>query len=143
MTTVTITAGGLLVNGANEVLLGQRAHWKAAWPDHWDAIGGRLEPGERVEQALVRELGEEIGVTALDMHLLAIVETPGPGENDIIESHIFAVTSWAGMPWNACDEHVEIRWFSLADLAALEPQAGRGYVELAAQAVAVRQAIAG
>jgi 8-oxo-dGTP diphosphatase len=31
------------------------------FPNHWDLIGGHVEPGESPEQALVRETKEEIG----------------------------------------------------------------------------------
>ena len=33
------------------------------FPNHWDLFGGHLEDGESPEQALVREVKEELGVT--------------------------------------------------------------------------------
>lgn len=57
----TITVGGLLVDDHDRVLFGLRAAWKKAWPSHWDAIGGHVEPAETIEKALVREVREEIG----------------------------------------------------------------------------------
>lgn len=33
------------------------------FPDHWGCFGGALEPGESHEQALARELGEELGLS--------------------------------------------------------------------------------
>lgn len=32
------------------------------FPNHWDFFGGHLEPGEMPEQALVREVKEELGI---------------------------------------------------------------------------------
>ena len=32
------------------------------FPNHWDFFGGHLEPGEAPEQALVRELNEELAI---------------------------------------------------------------------------------
>jgi len=49
------TVGALLIDGAGRVLLGLRASSKKAWPGHWDTIGGRVEPGERLDAALIRE----------------------------------------------------------------------------------------
>src|SRR5690606_10295580 len=54
-------AVGVLVRADGAVLFGQRRAGKpyAGW---WEFPGGKLEPGERVEQALARELREELGI---------------------------------------------------------------------------------
>jgi 8-oxo-dGTP diphosphatase len=137
---MTTTAGGLLVNSRHQVLFGLRAAWKAAWPEHWDAIGGHIEPGEAVEDALVREISEEIGVTVTRADLLAVVENRGSGEGHTVHSHIVAVTSWIGEPRNICDEHSQLRWFSLDELSGLENLAGHGYPDLAREAISVHRA---
>lgn len=57
-----LVAAGVILDG-DRVLLTQRmagAHLEGAW----EFPGGKVEPGEAPEQALVRELREEIGVEA-------------------------------------------------------------------------------
>lgn len=36
------------------------------FPNHWDLFGGHIEPGETPEEALVREVEEELGITLED-----------------------------------------------------------------------------
>ena len=50
----------------SRALLGRRAHFRGSYPNCWDFIGGKVEDGETPEQALVRELGEEIAISPLE-----------------------------------------------------------------------------
>jgi 8-oxo-dGTP pyrophosphatase MutT (NUDIX family) len=59
---VVRTVGALLVDRQGRVLLGLRSPHKKAWPDHWDSIGGKVEAGEAPEQAMIREVKEEVAV---------------------------------------------------------------------------------
>jgi 8-oxo-dGTP diphosphatase len=114
------TVGALLVDEQGRVLLGLRTPHKKAWPDHWDAIGGQVEPGETHEQAMIREVREEIGVVPLAFQRLASVAEPRPDLYGESIATIYAVTSWSGgEPYNASDEHVRIGWFGEEQLAAL------------------------
>lgn len=137
----TLTAAGLLVNAKGQVLFGKRAGCKSAWPGYWDAIGGRVEAAETAEDALVRVIKEEIAVDVQLAQLLSVVENVSP-TGHITESHVFVVTDWSGQPTNACDEHSEIRWFALEELADLSNLAGHGYRELAERAISIRMSSA-
>jgi 8-oxo-dGTP pyrophosphatase MutT (NUDIX family) len=53
----------LFIGPDGKVLLGLRAPWKKVWPLYWDSIGGRDEGGESLDDALRREVQEEVGVT--------------------------------------------------------------------------------
>ena len=60
----------VLVNRAGEVLIAQRppGKWQAG---RWEFPGGKLEPGEGEEQAVRRELAEELGIEVDVTHRIA------------------------------------------------------------------------
>lgn len=55
-------AVGVLIDGQGRFLLTSRPPGKV-YAGHWEFPGGKLEPGENIEQALRRELHEELGIT--------------------------------------------------------------------------------
>lgn len=57
-----LVAAAALVNGSGEVLIAQRPEGKAM-AGLWEFPGGKFEPGETPEAALVRELREELAIT--------------------------------------------------------------------------------
>ena len=58
-------AVGVLLRDDGSFLLASRPEGKP-WAGYWEFPGGKLEAGESVEQALARELHEELGITPLD-----------------------------------------------------------------------------
>ncbi|WP_421952314.1 NUDIX domain-containing protein [Pelagibacterium sp.] len=137
--TVQKVAAGLLVRDGR-ILLGHRAAWKSNWPNHWDAIGGRLEPGETADRALIREVQEEIGVRVLKAAFLSDIEHRAMPNGTAFLSAIFAVLEWSGgEPANICDEHSEIRWFVPDEIDSLDALAHPDYRKLARRALALFQ----
>ncbi len=55
-------AVGVLIDAQGRFLLTSRPVGKV-YAGHWEFPGGKVEPGETVEQALRRELHEELGIT--------------------------------------------------------------------------------
>jgi len=53
--------GIILVNTENKVLLQLRSKDDHLYPDCWTLPGGKVEEGESLEQAIVREVREELG----------------------------------------------------------------------------------
>lgn len=55
-------AVGVLIDAQGRFLLTSRPVGKV-YAGHWEFPGGKVEPGETIEQALRRELHEELGIT--------------------------------------------------------------------------------
>ena len=114
------TVGALFIGPDGKVLLGLRTPSKKVWPQHWDAIGGHVEDGESLEDALIREAREEVGVTPTRFRLIATVKERKPEIYGDALHHVYAVTAWqGGDPANICDEHTELKWFSVSEMLLL------------------------
>ena len=103
-----------------EVLLGLRAPDREGWPGVWDLIGGHCEENEVPEEALIREIGEEIGITpTIFTHFATIKESVSRSQADYMFL-VYLVTEWTGFPRNVqIHEHSEIRWFPLTEALQL------------------------
>lgn len=90
---VVDVAVGILIDSAGQFLLTSRPEGKV-YAGYWEFPGGKLEAGEDVEQALRRELQEEIGVTIGAVHAWreALVDYP----HALVRLHFCKVFDWTG-----------------------------------------------
>jgi 8-oxo-dGTP pyrophosphatase MutT (NUDIX family) len=131
------TVGALFIRSDGKVLLGLRAPSKKVWPGYWDTIGGHVEDGESLDEALIREVQEEVGVTPTEYRLIATVRERQPELYGDALHHVYAVTSWeGGEPANICDEHTELKWFSVSEMRGLANIVDPDYPRFAELAVA-------
>ena len=88
-------AVGVVIRDDGAVLLGQRVAGKpyAGW---WEFPGGKLDPGESVEQALARELHEELGLDVLSSRPWVVREFVYPHAR--VRLHFRRVTDFRGEP---------------------------------------------
>jgi len=97
------------------LLLIRRGHGPAA--GEWSVPGGRVEAGETLAEAVIRELAEETGVDAVCDALVGWVERIGDGYHYVIFD--FAVTTLSSGPLVAADDAAEARWVPLGEVAEL------------------------
>ena len=89
--------------------------------DKWIGVGGKFEEGESPEDCLLREVGEETGLTLTDYRfrgLVTFVSDEAPTEY----MHLFTATGFTGTPKD-CDEG-ELAWIGKRKLAALQQWEG-------------------
>ncbi len=123
---MTILVAGAMILRAGGVLLGRRSPHRRICPDTWDLIGGHVEPGETPEEALTRELGEEVGLVPLRMEPLAVIDfSEEAGEP--LDYHLFRVDAFLGEPRLMDCEHTDLKWFSLIVAAELPDLASHRY----------------
>ena len=89
----TEVAAGILLGADRTMLLTSRPEGKA-YAGYWEFPGGKLEAGESVEQALRRELQEELGITIAAAHPWKVTEHDYP--HALVRLHWCKVTQWAG-----------------------------------------------
>ena len=111
-------AAGILIDDRGRVLLMQRLPGKHL-AGLWEFPGGKLEPGETVEQALVRELDEELDIEVLGSEPL--ISLPWRYPEKTVRLHALRVTAWRGEP-RAREGH-PLRWSALPgiDVATMPP----------------------
>jgi 8-oxo-dGTP diphosphatase len=110
---------GLFVRNGT-VLLARRSPQRRAYPDLWSFPGGHVEKNETLDDALVRELREEVGVAPTKYTPLGSINDPNSEVGDAITYHMYAITAWeGGEPTMIGDEHTELGWFALDAAAAL------------------------
>jgi 8-oxo-dGTP diphosphatase len=85
-----------LVDADNRVLIAQRPEGKAL-AGLWEFPGGKLEPGERPEAALIRELHEEIGITVKEACLAPLTFASHAYDDFHLLMPLYICRRWEGL----------------------------------------------
>lgn len=114
MTEPQVCVGAVIVNGS-DLLLVQRG----TDPERgrWSVPGGRVEPGESLYEAVVREVAEETGLSVVCGELLGWVERIGDHHHFVILD--FAATCLEPGEPVAGDDAAAARWVPLHEVTDL------------------------
>jgi len=109
-----VCVGAVAVDN-ERLLLVRRGRGPAA--GEWSVPGGRVEPGETLAEAVVRELLEETGIEGVCGELVGWVERIGDGHHFVILD--FHVEVLEGRSPVAGDDAAEAAWVPLPQVAEL------------------------
>lgn len=110
---IPVSAKGILINSEGKVLLLKNDR------NTWELPGGRLEPGEQPEQALVREIEEELGIAVIVRQLVDV------WLYEVIEHRFVLIVSYEcefddNPKLSLSEEHLDYGWFHISELNKYE-----------------------
>lgn len=95
MIKLTLVVACALIDTDNRVLIAQRPEGKTL-AGLWEFPGGKLEPGERPEPALIRELAEELGITVQETCLAPLTFASHGYEDFHLLMPLYICRKWDG-----------------------------------------------
>ncbi|MGN0918122.1 MAG: 8-oxo-dGTP diphosphatase MutT [Oxalobacter sp.] len=109
-------AVGILTRPDGKVLMAQRPKGKIC-SGYWEFPGGKIETGETPQNALVRELQEELGITILSAQPWCCMTHIYPHAR--VRLHCFIVEHWSGEP--VSQENQSLQWQDHITVSPLLP----------------------
>ena len=106
----TIHVVAAIIRRGDKIFATQRGY--GAYKDWWEFPGGKIEPGETPEEALVREIKEELATDITVDKFIATVEYDYP------EFHLVMDCYWCSIAHGELTllEHEAAKWLPLDDL---------------------------
>ena len=102
-----------LIDADNRILLAQRPQGKSL-AGLWEFPGGKVDPGERPEQALIRELHEELGIEVKDACLAPLTFASHAYDDFHLLMPLYVCRRWQGFV--TAREGQGLKWILARDL---------------------------
>jgi 8-oxo-dGTP diphosphatase len=110
---IVLVSAVALIDADGRVLLAQRPEGKSM-AGLWEFPGGKVEPGETPEAALIRELHEELGIDTWKSCLAPLAFASHSYETFHLLMPLFACRRWQGTP--VAKEGQTLAWVRTRDL---------------------------
>lgn len=104
---ITLVAACALIDADNRVLIAQRPEGKQL-AGMWEFPGGKVEPGERPEETLIRELNEELGIAVKEACLAPLTFASFAYETFHLLMPLWICRRWEGQI--VAHEHQGLKW---------------------------------
>jgi 8-oxo-dGTP diphosphatase len=102
-----------LIDDDGRVMVGQRPMDKSM-PGLWEFPGGKINPGETPETAIIREMGEELGIDTQSACLAPLAFASFAYEKFHLLMPFYVCRKWQGTPRPL--EHITLKWVRPARL---------------------------
>ena len=110
---VILVVAVALVDTDGRVLIAQRPEGKNM-AGLWEFPGGKVEAGERPEDALIRELAEELGITVKEACLAPFTFASHTYDSFHLLMPLYVCRRWEGTPQSR--HHAALKWVRPKDL---------------------------
>lgn len=110
-----LVVAAALIDPDGRVLLAQRPPGKSM-AGQWEFPGGKVEPAETPEQALIRELKEELGIDVTESCLAPLAFASHDYDHFHLVMPLYAIRQWRGQP--SAKEGQTLAWASKDKLNA-------------------------
>lgn len=115
-----LVVGALIADDQGRIYLQRRSLSRALFPGSWDLVGGHAEEGEDVRTALAREVREETGWRLAELGpVVEVIDWEEGGVQRREVDLLVGVTGDLAKPVLEVDKHVEGRWLTALEVAAL------------------------
>jgi 8-oxo-dGTP diphosphatase len=111
-----LVAACALIDPDGRVLVAQRPPGKAM-AGLWEFPGGKVEPEERPEDALIRELAEELGITVKEACLAPFTFASHSYPEFHLLMPLFLCRRWENTP--IAREHSALKWIGVKELGSI------------------------
>ncbi len=102
----------VMITKDDQILLGMKKRGFGA--GRWNGFGGKLEQGETLEEAAIRETQEECGVTPINLQEIGVLDFEFAGNPEILEVHIYKTDEYEGKPEET--EEMLPKWFKTEEI---------------------------
>lgn len=125
---LVLVAACALIDPDGRVLIAQRPPGKGM-AGLWEFPGGKVEPGERPEETVIRELQEELGITIMEPCLAPFTFASHTYPDFHLVMPLYVCRRWDGTV--SAREHSAVKWVKPRDLTQYEmPPADRPLVAM-------------
>lgn len=125
---LVLVAACALIDPDGRVLIAQRPPGKGM-AGLWEFPGGKVEPGERPEKTVIRELHEELGITIMEPCLAPFTFASHTYPDFQLLMPLYVCRRWDGTV--SAREHSAVKWVKPRDLTQYEmPPADRPLVAM-------------